>query len=242
MRPLRVAAAAVLGGALTLGGVALWDSPVLDLRTVEVGGNTRVAARDVVVASRLSDADHLLRISTAHVASSVQESPWVSEARVERILPSTVRITVVERTPAAVVPVGTASWFVDRDGVVLEQVPAGVTAPSFEGTRLPVIADLPVEAVLPGAFVEPAQYRQALTVLHSLPAAVRERVAVVRAPTPDGITLEMTNGPVILFGSAEALRDKVFAVRALMEKTTADGLDLASIDVRVPTRPAARPR
>ncbi|MGH2720436.1 MAG: cell division protein FtsQ/DivIB [Actinomycetota bacterium] len=242
MRPLRVAAAAVLGGALTLGGVALWDSPVLDLRTVEVGGNTRVAARDVVVASGLSDADHLLRIATGRVASSVQGSPWVSEAKVERILPSTVRITVVERRPAAVVPVGTASWLVDRDGVVLEQVAAGVTAPSFEGTRLPVVADLPVEAVLPGESVEPPQYRQALTVLHSLPAAVRERVAVVRAPTPDGITLELTNGPVILFGSAEALRDKVFAVRALMEKATDGGLDLAAIDVRVPTRPAARPR
>lgn len=241
MRPLRVAAAAALGAALTLGGVAVWDAPVLDLRTVEVGGNARVAARDVVVASKLSDADHLLRISTARVASSVQESPWVSAAEVERILPSTVRITVVERTPAAVVPVGTASWFVDRDGIVLEQVPAGTTAPSFEGVRLPVVADLPIEAVLPGKRVGVPQYRQSLTVLHSLPAAVRERVTVVRAPTPDGIALELSNGPAILFGSAEALRDKVFAVRALMEKATAEGLQLAAIDVRVPTRPAARP-
>ncbi|MGH2688396.1 MAG: cell division protein FtsQ/DivIB [Actinomycetota bacterium] len=242
MKPLRVVAAAAAGAALTLGGVAVWDSPVLDLRTVEVGGNTRVEARDVVVASRLSDDDHLLRISTAGVASSVRESPWVSDARVERILPSTVRITVVERSPASVVPVGTASWFVDREGVVLEQVPAGTTAPSFEGDRLPVVADLPVEAVLPGERLAPPQYRQALTVLHSLPAAVRERVTVVRAPTPDGFTLELSDGPEILFGSAEALRDKVFAVRALMEKAAADGLDLASIDVRVPTRPAARPR
>jgi cell division protein FtsQ len=242
MKPLRMAAAVAFGAALTLGGVALWDSPVLDLRTVEVGGNGRVAARDVVVASRLSDRDHLLRISTAEVASSVRRSPWVAQARVERILPSRVRITVVERTPAAVVLAGTTSWFVDGQGVVLEQVPQGTTAPSFDGARLPVVAELPVEALMPGERVRPPQYRQALAVLGSLPAAVRERVGVVRAPSPDGISIELADGPVILLGSAEALPDKAFAVRALIDKAAADGMTLASIDVRVPARPAVRPR
>lgn len=242
MRVVRVAVAAVCGAAVTLGASALWDSPVLGLRKVEVGGNHRVEARDVVVASELSARDHLLRISTSSVASHVERSPWVAQARVERILPSRVRITVVERAPAAVVIAGPSSYLVDGEGVVLEKVAGAGTRPFAAGVRLPVVAELPVEALMPGEHVGPSQYREVLAILRSLPPTVRERVATVRAPSAEGIAIELSDGLVILHGAARQQGDKTFAIQALVEKAASGGTALASIDVRVPTRPAVRLR
>jgi cell division protein FtsQ len=245
VKAVRAAVAVISGAALTVGAVNVWDSPVLDLREVEVGGNHRVEARDVAAASELSARDHLLRISTSSVASHVERSPWVARAYVERILPSKVRITVLERTPAAVVVAGPSSWLVDREGVVLEKVAAGGAGPSGGaggGRGLPTVAELPVSALVPGGDVGAPPYRQALAVLKSLPSAVRERVAVVRAPSAERISVELSDGPVILYGGAQRLGDKTFAVEALMERAAAEGMALASIDVRVPTRPAIRPR
>ena len=53
---------------------------------------------------------------------------------------------------------------------------------------------------------------------------------------------ELSGGPVILFGAAERLEDKRFALEAVTRTAAADGVTLASIDVRVPERPAALPR
>ena len=243
MKALRAGVAVVAGSALTLGAMTVWDSPVLDLREVEVAGNHRVDARDVVAASELSARDHLLRISTSSVASAVERSPWVAQAEVERILPSTVRITVVERTPAAVVAAGPSSWLVDVEGVVLEKVPGGSTNPAGRGgRRLPTVTDLPVSALMPGRHVGVPQYRQVLAILQSLPPALSGRVAIARAPSAERIAVELSDGLVILYGSAQRLGDKTFAIEALTDRAAAEGMPLASIDVRVPTRPAIRPR
>ena len=68
------------------------------------------------------------------------------------------------------------------------------------------------------------------------------RVNVVRAPSAEAITLELAGGPAILFGPAERLGDKRFALEAVTERAEAEGMVLASIDVRVPQRPAALPK
>lgn len=239
---LRGAVALLVLGGLAAGAVALWDSPALDLRRVEVGGNRRVGARDIVVASELSARDHLLRISTAGVAARVERSPWVARAHVERILPSSVRITVVERSPAAVVVVGPSSYLVDGEGVVLEKMTTAAMGATGAPGALPVVAELPLQGLVPGRHIPLPQLGQALTILHELPQAMRSRVSLVRAPSVEAIALELSGGPVILFGPAERLGDKRFALEAVASRAAADGMVLASIDVRVPDRPAVLPR
>ena len=236
MKPIGRALALVLVAGLGAGAVAVWDSPSLDLHKVEVGSNQRVAANDVVVASELTPRDHLLRISTSKVAARVERSPWVATADVERILPSSVRITVVERKPVAIVVAGPSSYMVDGEGVVLERVAGN------GGSKLPVIAELPVGSLEPGRRIGLPQYRQALTILASLPGGMAQKVDLVRAPSTETITLELAGGPAILFGPAEDLGDKRFALEAVTEKAAAEGMTLASIDVRVPKRPAALPK
>lgn len=230
MKLLRLIVAAALGAALWQGGARLWRSEALALKQVEVAGNRQVGADAVVSASRLRPGIHLLSISTGGVAVRVESLPWVHTARVERIVPSRVRITVTERQPAVVAVVGGVSYLVDSSGVVLEEGGAD---------GLVRMLEIPPHPVAPGDVIALPQFSQALTILASLPDEIGSEVTAVRAATPDRITLELAGGVAVVYGAAERLQEKNYAILALIEAR--EGA-VASIDVRVPRRPAVVPR
>ncbi len=215
----------VIAGAVGLAG-ALWSSPWAMLHTIEVSGNHHALAAEVVAASGLTRGTRLITIPTERVEYRVEAVPWVDKARVERLLPSKVRISVTERTPAAAVTVAGVTYLADRDGIILE-----------EGAGpYPTITGLPLEAPNEGERIRPSQFRQALAILDSLAPSVRSRLRAVVAPSPDRITLELADGLAVLYGPAELLEEKNYALRTLIES----GPPATSIDVRVPSRPSVR--
>lgn len=228
-RALQALAASLVGAGLAYGGVLIWRSPAVELTTIEVSGNRRVGSSEVVAASGLEPGDHLFRVKVDRVARQVEAIAWIERARVERIIPSRIRVTVAERRPVAAVVLPGATFLADRSGVVLEEG-------SADG--LLGVADLPLEVPSPGDQITHAQFGQALRIVESLPAELRRAVQVVRAPTAERISLELEGGTVIVYGPAREMEQKNLAITAVLEREQA----VASIDVRVPSRPAVRPR
>lgn len=219
-------------GALGAGGWFGYRSQAMELKRVEVVGNDNVSADDIVDESGLKDGMHLLHLSTSKTARMIEGISWVASARVERILPSKVRITIREREPAAVALVSGRQMLIDRDGVVLS-----------EGARpLPSLTGLPVETVTPGERLALGQIRHVFAILDSLDPEIEGELRSVDAPSVDRITLVLDDSTQILFGAAEDLEDKNFAAASLLRKYRAQGQALERIDVRVPLRPAVKPR
>lgn len=232
MKRLRSAIILLAIAGLGYGGWLGWNSEALRLRVVEVGGNHKISKEEVAEVSGLVPGTHLLRLSTHEVADRVESLAWIRDARVERIVPSKVRITITERAPVARVSLAAANYLADEEGVILE-----------EGSEAPVvIVGLPLERLNPGDRITLAQYRHALSVANQLDPPIRERLARIRAATVDGIVLELGDGTTILYGAAEGISEKNFAIGALIEEAAATGAQIASIDVRVPRRPAVRRR
>lgn len=215
---------------LAYGGWVGWHSEALKLRTVEVGGNEKVDKELIASASELTPGTHLLQLSTSDVADQVKKIPWVLDARVERIVPSKVRITVTERTPVAQVLLLGTSFVADEEGVVLEE---------GAGTGV-VISGLPIDALKAGNRLELAQYRHALEIFGRLQPTLKEKVTLIKAPSVDGIALEFQDSLTVLYGAAEQMKEKNFAIRALLDEAAGRGARLLSIDVRVPRRPSVR--
>lgn len=232
MRIARIIVLLLAAAGLAFGGARAWRSSYLELRTVEVEGNRRVSTDELVRASGLHRGVHLLRMSTEGTARKVESHPWIAKARVERIIPSTVRITVTERSAAAVVAIGPRTYLADREGVVLEEGTAPLVA----------ILDLPRGEARPGDRLSLPQFEAALDVAGRLPPDLRARLSSVRASSLDRIILELQGGISVLYGVNEQVEDKNFAIRALLADAGADGRQIAWIDVRVPSRPAVRPR
>jgi cell division protein FtsQ len=147
----------------------------------------------------------LPRLDTAAIARRVEALPVVATARVRLRYPSTIVITVVERSAVGYVADGTNAALVDRTGqryLVVPGVPPGL--PRF---------------VLPAGSGGGAAGRAAATVAAALPAELRSLLTSIEAG-PSGlsatVTLNLRDGRTVRWGGAERSADKARLLPALL--------------------------
>lgn len=161
------------------------ESPRYKVDQILVYGAEKVSPEDVRIAAGVSTADNLLLVSTAAVAASVAELPYVEAAAVSRELPNTLIITLRERAAVATVMAGRKSYLVDGDGFALRELPpdAPVTGPLI--TSVP---DLGIPTV--GERLESPSLQEALSLWK----------AYSESPVSDDVTLSeiAAEGPMQL--------------------------------------------
>lgn len=209
----------------------LW-SPLLNVRHLELRGTENTTSEEVLEAAALGSDTNILRVSTDVVQERIESLPWVKKASVARVLPGTLRIKIEEREAALALSLGAAHWMVDESGRVLA---------SGKGEDLPVLVSPDLENIQPGMDIETEQLVGGLKVYRSLSNEVRQRVAAIMAPTSQRITLTLTDGSQVRYGSAELLAAKSNVLRSLLRRLERDGMTAAYIDLRVPTSPAVSP-
>ncbi|WP_421119817.1 cell division protein FtsQ/DivIB [Aquihabitans daechungensis] len=217
-RRLRWILLAVVVVVLLVGAFAVTQSPALDVDEVAVRGASRTEQAEARAASGIAIGSPLVSLDAPAVERRLEALPWVEQASVSRSWPGTVRISLVERTPVAVVGSGAGAVQVDRDGRALG--PA-----SDDG--LPVVSG---DAVVPGEELPPTQ-RWVVATIADLPAELRSEVAAASA-TPSGIRLTLTDGIEVRWGDSSQPTAKADAVQVLLEQ--ADRATIAAIDVTVP--------
>ena len=208
-----------------LAGAGAWvalGSPLLEVQQVEVDGATTLTAGEVRAAAGVVPGTSLVRVDTAAAAGRVGRLPQVASVQVTRGWPDSVVITLVERTPVAVVTDAGVRTLVDAGGVgfatVSGDAPGGV---------------VPLDVPTPGP--DDAATRAGLAVLASLPPSVREAVTEVRATGGDDVTLLLTAGRTVLWGGEGDADRKATVLAALLQQIDAGTLDTAAtIDVSVP--------
>lgn len=114
---LLIAAIAVLG--VTFYGTAT-NSTFFKVRAVDVRGNERTAADDIrrIVTSE-SEKTGVWNANLADIRVKIEKFPFVKSASVSRMLPSGIRVDVVERVPEAVVHLKSGDFLVDGEGTIL---------------------------------------------------------------------------------------------------------------------------
>ena len=184
------------------GYLALGTS-VLAVRTVEVTGSREVPKAAVVAAADVPVGTPLARLDRSAIRARVVAAlPAVATVSVERAWPSTMRLVVVERVPAAAVPYAGRHVLVDRTGVAYRTV----------GT---VPAGLPILQVRRPGPADPAT-RAALTVLTGLPPDLRRRLQRIEAPTAEQVALLLRDGRRVVWGDASDPATKAAVVRVLL--------------------------
>ena len=218
-RPLRLALAGLL---VALVGWALLASPLLGVHTVQVDGLKTLPADQVRAAAGIDAGTPLLRVDVDAAEARVARLPQVASVEVTRGWPHSVVITVVERVAVAIVGAPGRRSLIDADGVLFDTVtgegPAGV---------------VPLEVADPGPG-DPATMA-GLAAVGALPDRLRDRVAVVSAPSDEEISLALTDGTAVVWGGADRSDAKAKALAALLDQMAGGGLDPAgTIDVSAP--------
>jgi cell division protein FtsQ len=219
----------LLGGtAVTVLAAVAWVllvSPVLalDLAELRVEGEGTVvepAAVEAVVAPY--GGVPLPRLDTVGLRRQILEVPGVRAAEVTREWPHGLRVVLVSREPVVAVP--------DVDGGFALLDAEGVRVGSAEAPPegLPVV-QVPLDDP------EARALTAVLTVLDQLPEDVAAQVAEISAETRDAVVLELVDGVVVEWGSADRTALKARVLQTLRAAEASAGARV--IDVSAPELP-----
>ena len=202
VRGLRMVVVALLTIVVAVGlGLILYFTPLMSARNVLVIGTGAVTQQDMLAAAQVRLGTPLLQINTDDVADRVATIRQVASARVQREYPSTLRITIAERVPVAVKDFPDGPHLYDRDGVDFATGPPPPALPYLDVDN-PGPADPPTKA--------------ALEVLTSLRPEVASQVGRVAAPSVASITLTLTDGRVVVWGTNDRTDEKAEKLGALL--------------------------
>ena len=209
--------------ALAVAAWVVWGSPLLAVSTVRVDGAGSLTAEQVRAAAGVAEGTPLMRVDVDDAAARVARLPQVASVQVTRGWPQTVVITVEERVPLAVVEQAGTRSLVDARGVLFDTV-----------TGQPPAGVVPLDVATPGP--DDAATRAGLAALVELPREVRERVVSVAARSGNDVTLTLTDGTTVLWGTAADSGQKADVLVALLDQLASGALEpAATIDVSAPS-------
>jgi cell division protein FtsQ len=174
-------------------------------------------------AAGVAEGTPLLRVDVSAAAARVARLPQVADVQVTRGWPSTVVITVVERTPLAVVEEAGRRTLVDAEGVLFDTItgdpPAGV---------------VPLEVLSP-AEGDP-DTAAGLAAIAALPPEVREQVSLVTAEDAGQVVaLHLDDGTSVVWGDGGEASRKAAVLVALLQQIEVGDIEAAeTLDVSAP--------
>ncbi|GAA0490637.1 cell division protein FtsQ/DivIB [Streptomyces olivaceiscleroticus] len=217
---------ALLGG---FGTWALYGSDWLRAEHVQVHGTDVLTEREVRAAADVPLGAPLASVDTDGITARLGDRlRRIKSVDVTRSWPDTVALTVTERQPVLVVQKGGKFIEVDDRGVRFATV----------GTAPRAVPRLEMDAADSPSlrrFGIPALNRAAVQVATALPDTVGKDVRVIRVRSYDSITLELTGGRRVEWGSEEHGTEKAKVLGALLKAAR----DARHFDVSVPSAPAA---
>ena len=182
--------ALVFMGVVLITGANLWKSGLV-VRHVSVAGNNVVATNEILQLAHVEPGARLYDLDLMLVQKDVMSHYFLKDVIVERDLPSTVRITVVERTPVAMIS-GADLRYLDPEGVVL---PHSVSGELFD---LPLISGIPegVSVDVGNTILHP-DIREALNILSTAKLVSSELFHLISE-------IRLRNGGDLMLYTAEA--------------------------------------
>ncbi|WP_084533082.1 cell division protein FtsQ/DivIB [Nocardia fusca] len=187
LRRFRLWALPALALVITLAALA-WFSPLLSVREVRIDGAGEIPEEQIRELLQVPETGSILRIDTAAMAARVATIPKVRSARVQRVLPSTVRVRIEPRTPVLYFDSPEGAHLLDADGIEYAIEPAPIGVPQLVTAR-------------PGGADELT--RAAVAVARVLPPALEVQVETIRAAGASEISLTLRDGRTVLWGSSE---------------------------------------
>ena len=155
-------ATGVLGGVGWYAAQAVTDADTLRVTDIRVRGNQHLARGEVLALLVGLEGQHLLQTDLEVWRRRLLGSPWVEQAALRRVLPSTVEVVIRERTPIAIGRIRGDLYLVDEEGLVIDEY-----GPNYAQFDLPIVDGL-VDTPAGEPSVDPARAALAVDLLRAL--------------------------------------------------------------------------
>jgi cell division septal protein FtsQ len=144
------ATSAVVGGVLFWLGATVLGSELLRVRQLVVKGNVRLSVGEVEALVDGIRGERIFNVNFEEYRRRLMDSPWVASVSLWRVLPSTVEVRVLERTPLVIARLGQQLYLVDERGVIIDEY-----GPQYREFDLPIVDGLIAPVHVKGPLVAP---------------------------------------------------------------------------------------
>ncbi|WP_329592957.1 FtsQ-type POTRA domain-containing protein [Streptomyces sp. NBC_01005] len=219
----------VLALLLVSGAVwALYGSSWLRAEQVRITGVDVLTPAEVEAAAAVPIGAPLISVDTDAIAARLrQKLPRIDSVDVVRSWPHGIGLKVTERQPVLLIEKGAKFIEVDAKGVRF------ATVDKSPG-RVPLLELKPDQSASLRRFGSARLVREAVRVAGELPGGVAKDTEVVRVTSYDSISLQLTRGRTVIWGSGEGGPVKARVLTALMKAAPKAG----HFDVSAPTAPS----
>ena len=219
----------VAGGVagVILMGITAWGVlhlSVFRLHHLTVSGNSHESEAVIANTAGLSGSPALIDVSAGSIEHQLAQLPWVKTVSVSVQWPSTVKLRITERAPAASVDTASGWLVVDGTGRVLARSrtqPSGLAVVQAPATGSPAVGQWFTGGI-----------RHGFLVAGTLPKAFKSQVALVVVHPTGAITLHLVRPVIIEMGQATELTQKYEDIAAVIAGATLHAGDV--LDVSVP--------
>ena len=158
------------GGAWAM-RVGFYENDIFTVKTIDVQVRGIIRSEQLEKMAGVHTGENLFRVDLLRVKRDLELTPLIESAAVERVLPDTLRLRIVERRPIAQV-VGFRQksdgqlvrqvYWLDARGMVIPPIDARLTVQEKQPKWLPLIVGIPPAKLLPGRTVDSPAVRSAL--------------------------------------------------------------------------------
>ncbi len=195
---------------------------------IEVEGNINISSDYITKLSGIKKDQNLFDIDTDKVRSYINSDPYLEYYGIKRLFPSTVRVEVYERIPAALLIGKESNYVLDNQGNVLESI-------NKVNYSVLIITGLTGFTAVPGESLTtatPYQYDALTAILkdvkfNDLSSVVTE----MNMSDINNIIMRTDVGFTIEFGQAEKVSDKIIWINKAIEELTAKNISAGTINV-----------
>ena len=210
----------------------------LEITEVSVEGIHHLTKPEVLNRLALKKGIAQYQVSLAYLGERLRTHPWIKEATVERLPLHALRVTIVERQPAAIARTGSEQILIDEEGVVLARL--GME----DQPALPLVLGVDGSLLAQGDLRLKQRLQSAIHLAKSMAEALDGRIEIdVSHPVN---VVASAKGVRFHFGS-EALKeqwDRFVTVKAAFRLPAFDGrrLEAHDVDLRYDHRVIVRER
>lgn len=214
-------------------GYVFLRSPLFEIQQVVVRGNQYLVEDIVRTVADVSIGVNIFKINLAAVADKLEMVPMIKDARVTRVLPSTVLITVTERRPLGLLPAGNGFVEVDEEGICLQKAGSGVPG-------IPIITGVKVDAPNLGEMVRAEHLEDALMMISGLPDEVINKLSEVHVDQDGQIKAYTLDRIQCRLGGAVDIREKGVVLARILQELQKQGARVKYIDLSSVEKPVVK--
>ena len=211
----------------------------LQVGHIVVTGNVRLSSGEVEALARGLYGRSILTADLDACRRHLLESPWVADAALRRVLPSTIEVRVVERQPIGISRLGSQLYLIDRSGTVIDEF-----GPRYREFDLPIIDGLVRSGKKGKPAIDEDRAGLAARVLDSVATrkAILRRLSQVDVSDARDVVVLLEGDPALLHLGEERFVERLQAYLEVASALRDRVSDIDYVDLRFDDRVYVKPR